>query len=129
MKAMKRLAFFWFFLGFLNTSVDCLLTPYRFVRALEYDATSGYRESHVSACTRLGMAATSNIISLGSLRWNVQTLMEAVASVNETSKTAFESSSSYFIQDPMLSGCCASGLWCSSKDVYGTSYQCYTHNI
>jgi hypothetical protein len=126
---MLKLFFYLFFCCSVSSSQSSVsnYSQYKFVRALEYNTVSGYRESHISACTRLGMSATSTIISLGSLKWNVQTITDILYSVNETSKTAFEIRSSYFIQDPVLSGCCSSGLWCSSQD--RLSYQCFTHNL
>ena len=109
----------------VGSDVSYLGSPV-FVRALDYDVSTNFRESAAVACSRVGLISAAGEAALGTaaapLAWDADTLASAVASLG----------SDYAVADDAVAGCCAAGLWCRRRsNGSGASadggYSCFTH--
>ena len=98
-----------------------------FVRALEVDPATGWRESASAACTRVGLLPTVNEWGVGPAAsapgtWDNAALAAAVASLGPA----------YTVASPPVAGCCSPGLWCrnetsSQSPPPRSKWSCFTH--
>ena len=77
-----------------------------FVRALDYDANTQFREPHEAACTRAGLLATPPLVLLSStpsapLLWGAAAAASAVAQLGDAQLSV-----------PPVSGCCSNSMYC-----------------
>ena len=95
--------------------------PFTVVRALDFDPSSGYRESHESACTRIGLLPTPHLAPLAvnntaALRWGLDAAIAMVTQLGDAN-----------LASPAVTGCCAGSMYCTAPSSPLAPYVCGIH--
>ncbi len=100
------------------------------MRALDFDPATGYRETHASACTRVGLLPTppraplSGAVPTSTAR-GASSPWDAASISAVLSQLSGGGGGSFALATPLVAGCCAPALWCARA---GGGFSCFTHS-